>query len=152
MVQEAPPAALPKAVLQERAGIMFSGVTGAVVASGKGPATTAATYGLAKDVVSVIDGLPPELFDKHAAHRPCGLLCKLGASGMLLGDLLGLPLMPWVLAEPVGKEAARKLKEIPGEVKKTKKALQRKGGDAAACFFVLRSEWARSFSGDHRDI
>ena len=44
---------------------------------------------------------------RHAAHRPCGLLCKRGAIGMLIADLLGLPLVPWVLAEPVGKAAIK---------------------------------------------
>ena len=84
--------------MQERASKMFSGATGAVVASGKGAATSAASYLLVKDVIDVIDKLPPELFDRHAAHRPCGLLCKRGAIGMLIADLLGLPLVPWALA------------------------------------------------------
>jgi len=51
---------------------------------------------------------------------------------MLIGDVLGLPLMPWVLAEPVGKAAAKLPKEIPNEVKKKKKKLKRAGADPAA--------------------
>ena len=51
---------------------------------------------------------------------------------MLIGDVLGLPLMPWVLAEPVGKAAAKLPKDIPNEVKKKKKKLKRAGADPAA--------------------
>ena len=65
------------------------------------------------------------------AHRPCGLLDQCGARGMLIGDVIGLPIIPWLLAEPVGKAAAKLPKEIPSEVKKLKKALKRKGADAA---------------------
>ena len=140
--EEPPPAEVPGEELKRRADFKFSGETGAVVSSGCGAATTAPTYGLAKDVVSTIDALEmvrPELFNRHAEHRPCGLLCKLGAGGMLIGDVVGLPLMPWILAEPIGKAAAKAVKEIPGEVKKAKKKAKRKGGsveDAAAA--VLR--------------
>ena len=63
-------------------------------------ATTAPTYGLAKDVTLLVRKLPAALFAKHLKQRPCGLLCKLGAAGMLICDVLGLPLTPWVLAEP----------------------------------------------------
>ena len=111
------PAAVPLEILKLRAQMKFSGSTGAVVASGCGLATSAPTYGLVDDVVNVVDGLPEELFDKHVAHRPCGLLCRAGARGMLLGDVLGLPHMPWVLAEPVGKAALKLSKEIPEEKK-----------------------------------
>ena len=111
------PAAVPLEMLKLRAQMKFSGSTGAVVASGCGLATSAPTYGLVDDVVNVVDGLPEELFDKHVAHRPCGLLCRAGARGMLLGDVLGLPHMPWVLAEPVGKVALKLSKEIPEEKK-----------------------------------
>ena len=58
-----PPAHVPKAALQERANKMFSGETGGVVASGEGLATSAPTYGLMQDVISVVDALPAELFD-----------------------------------------------------------------------------------------
>ena len=111
------PAAVPLEILKLRAQMKFSGSTGAVVASGCGLATSAPTYGLVDDVVNVVDGLPEELFDKHVAHRPCGLLCRAGTRGMLLGDVLGLPYMPWVLAEPVGKVALKLSKEIPEEKK-----------------------------------
>jgi hypothetical protein len=127
--QELPPATVPLAVSQQRAGIMFSGITGAVVTSEEGLATSAPSYGLVKDVLAVVDALPAELFDRHAEHRPCGLLDKYGAVGTLIGDVLGLPLMPWVLAEPIGKAAAKLPKEIAGEVKKKKKALKRRGAD-----------------------
>ena len=105
--EEEPPAAVAVAVLQRRAGIMFSGNTGAVVSSEEGLATSAPSYGLMKDVVKVVEALPAALFDRLAELRPCGLLDKYGAQGMLIGDVLGLPLMPWVLAEPVGKAAAK---------------------------------------------
>ena len=130
--QEEPPAAVAVAVLQRRACIMFSGATGAVVGSGEGLATSAPSYGLMKDVVKVVEALPEALFDRHAEHRPCGLLDKYSAQGMLIGDVLGLPLMPWVLAEPVGKAAAKLPKDIPNEVKKKKKQLKRAGADPAA--------------------
>ena len=119
-------------VLQRRASIMFSGSTGAVVASGEGLATSAPSYGLVKGVISVVEALPSALFDRHAAHRPCGLLDRRGAVGMLIGDVLGLPLMPWVLAEPVGKDAYKLKDKIAGEVSRTKKKAQRKRADAEA--------------------
>lgn len=125
--QEEPPARVPLAELQRRAGIKFSGITGAVVTSGSGPATTAPTYELARDVRKVILGLPAVLFDRSAKPRPCGLLCKLSAAGMLICDVLGLPLTPFVLAEPIGKEAARLADKISAEVKKAKKAAAAKG-------------------------
>ena len=50
---------------------MCSGATGAAAGSGRGVATTAPTYGLIKAVLGVIEELPPELFDRWAAHRPC---------------------------------------------------------------------------------
>ena len=136
---EAPPAQVPLAVLQQRAGIMFSGKTGAVVVSGEGAATSAPSYGLAKGVIELTDDLPDALFDRHAEHRPCGLLCRYGAGGMLIGDLLGLPLIPWALAEPIGKAAAKAVKEIPAEIKKAKKKARRKGSSAEeAAAAVLR--------------
>ena len=75
--QEEPPARVPLAELQLRAGIKFSGIAGAVVASGSVPATTAATFELARYFRKVILGLPAVLFDRSAKPRPCGLLCKL---------------------------------------------------------------------------
>ena len=68
----------------------------------------------------MIEKLPPELFARWATHRPCGLLCKLSAAGMLMCDVLGLPLPPFELAEPIGKAAAKLLPKIPGEQAKAK--------------------------------
>ena len=79
---------------------------------------TAPTYGLVQDAAIVVEALPSELFDRHAEHRPCGLLCQRGAMGMLIGDSLGLPLMPWVLAEPVGKAALKHRDAIANEKKR----------------------------------
>jgi hypothetical protein len=114
--EESLPVAVPLPELQERADTMFSGSSGAVVTSGKGAATSAPSYQLVKDVIKVVNALPAALFDRHTAHRPCGLLDKYGAAGMLLADVLGLPLVPWALAEPVGKAAAKLPEKIPGEV------------------------------------
>ena len=72
------------------------------------------------------------LFDRKAEHRPCGLLDRLGAAGMLLGDVLGLPLLPWELAEPVGKAASKLKKKIPEKRKEAKKRAKRSGGDPEA--------------------
>ena len=69
-----PPPEIPKTELERRAGIKFSGATGAVVASGSEAATTAPTYGLIDDVIETVKGLPPALFDHFAEHRPYGLL------------------------------------------------------------------------------
>ena len=62
------PAEIPLAELKVRAGLKFSGATGAVVGSGRGEDTTAPTYGLAKSVFKVIEDLPPVLFDRWAAQ------------------------------------------------------------------------------------
>ena len=87
-------AGLTAAALQARAVLMFSGVTGAPVASGEAASAQQATRGLLRDAVAAVDKLPSELFDKHAKHRPCGLLDKYEAVGMLIGDAVGLPLLP----------------------------------------------------------
>ena len=86
LLVEQPPEEVALEELTCRAQIKFSGKTGAVVASGRGAATsgTAPTYGLVSDVATVIDVLPSALFDRHAEHRPCGLLCQRGAIGMLI--------------------------------------------------------------------
>jgi hypothetical protein len=81
---EEPPAEVTKDMLQRRADIMFSGKTGEVVSSAEGLATSAPSRQLIADIIEVVDGLPNELFDRHAAHRPCGLLDRLGSYGMLL--------------------------------------------------------------------
>ena len=52
---EQPPAAVPKDVLQNRANIMFSGATGAVVSSGEGEATSAPSLQLISDLITVVD-------------------------------------------------------------------------------------------------
>ena len=129
---EQPPGPVSLEELQRRAGIMFSGATGVVVASGDQGVTSVPSYQLVKDVFAVLEALPPTLFDKDAKDRPCGLLDKYGAAGMLIGDVLGLPVIPWVLAEPIGKAAAKLPAEIPAEKKKAKKAAKRKGTDPDA--------------------
>ena len=127
--EELPPQ-VPLPELLRRAGIKFSGETSAVVTSGGGLATTAPTWELARDVTKIIrEDLPAVLFDRSAKPRPCGLLCKLSAAGMLICDVLGLPLTPFVLAEPIGKEAARMAGKITAEVKRAKKAGERRGID-----------------------
>ena len=123
------PTQVPLAELQRRAGIKFSGATGAVVASGGTAATTAPTYGLVEGVIEVVDALPPALFDRWAEHRPCGLLDKRSAYGMLVCDVHGLPLLPYTLAEPIGKVALKLKNEIPGEKAKAKKKAKRGGAN-----------------------
>ena len=118
---------------------MFSGATGAAVASCGGGITEAPTYGLIQDVVTVVKELPPVLFDVHAEHRPCGLLDKYDAIGLLISDVIGLPLPPWTLAKPIGKAAAKLPAKIAGEQGKEKKRAQRARKDpAAAAAAVLR--------------
>ena len=129
------PAPVPLPLLKQRADKMFSGATGAAVASGDGEATSAPSLQLVKDIVDVIFALEkarPELFHRLAKQRPCGLLDKYGASGMLLCDVLGLPLLPWALAEPIGKAAAKLPAAIAAEVKKAKKRAARAGRDSEA--------------------
>ena len=53
------PAQVPLTELQRRAGIKFSGATGAVVSSGGAAATTAPTYGLVDGVIAVVESLRP---------------------------------------------------------------------------------------------
>ena len=120
------PALIQKSVLERRAAVMFSGDTGAVVASGDGLAASSATNALAKHAVDVVDTLQPQLFDRYAEHRPCGLLCRRGAVGMLIADMLGLPLVPWILAEPIGKQAYKLHAAVEKEIKKAKVAAKPK--------------------------
>lgn len=68
--QEQPPDEVPLDVLTRRAQTMFSGITGAVVASGDLAGTAAPTYALVSDVSDVIEALPGKLFDR--AHRQGG--------------------------------------------------------------------------------
>ena len=103
-----------------------------MVSSGRGAATTTPTYGVAKDATKLVRGLPPALFDKNLKHRPCGLLCKLSAAGMIVCDVLGLPLPPFILAEPIGKAIAKIVddkEKLTAEVKKAKAAAKRQGTD-----------------------
>ena len=128
--QEQPPPQLPKPELHRRISIMFSSKTGIVVRSGDVAATSAPTYQIISDIFEDMEELEkrsPALFDKHAKHRPCGLLDKYGAAGMLVGDVVGLPLMPWELAEKVGKAAAKLPAQLAGEKKKAKLAAKRNG-------------------------
>ena len=73
---------------------MFSGETGNVVKSGiKDDAATAEkpTYGLVRAALEVVfNDMDDALFNQHAAHRPCGVLDRYEAVGMLIGDVLGL--------------------------------------------------------------
>ena len=60
------PAPVSLLLLQKRVDTMFSGKTGAVVASGDGAATSAPSHQLVKDIIYVISELDkarPELFD-----------------------------------------------------------------------------------------
>ena len=137
--EEQLPAEVQMDVLKQRASIMFSGDSGGVVPSGYGEATSAPSYGLINDVIEVVDALPHALFDRSAEHRPCGLLDRYDAYGMLLGDLLGRPLLPWELAKPIGGTAAKLKKKIPEKKKEAKKKAKRAGRDAdAAAMAVLR--------------
>ena len=121
------PTAVLKAALTQRAQMMFSGATGAVVASGEGQATSTPSHQLVKDTIEVVGGLPPELFDQWAEQRPCGLLDTYDAVGMIICDVLGLRIIPWILAKPIGKAAAKLPAQVSGEMKKAKKAAARKG-------------------------
>ena len=56
---EQAPAPVPLAELQPRTGIMISGDSGAVVASGGDAVTSGASYQLVKDVTDVVRDLPP---------------------------------------------------------------------------------------------
>ena len=55
-----------RAEASRRAAIMFSGATGAVVASGDGKTTSDKSFGLVSDVTFIISELPDVLFDEHA--------------------------------------------------------------------------------------
>ena len=63
---EQPPAVVSKAVLQQRAQIIFSGKTGAVVASGEVEATSDPSLLLISDVIDVVDALPDVANAAHA--------------------------------------------------------------------------------------
>ena len=114
-----------RAALVVRFDIMFSGNSGAVVKSGitsDAATADAPTYGLSRAAHEVVfDARHDTLFDQHAEHRPCGVLDRYEAIGMLVGDALGLPLMPrrpYGLA--VGNKVRKVIKEIPSETEKAK--------------------------------
>ena len=93
-VREEAPAELAASALKERAAVMFSGNSGAPVASGEAAAAKEPTFLLIRDAWTAIESLPAALFDKHAQHRPCGLLDQYEAVAMLIADFLGEPLLP----------------------------------------------------------
>mmetsp|Transcript_71653 Transcript_71653/g.190584 ORF Transcript_71653/g.190584 Transcript_71653/m.190584 type:complete len:433 (-) Transcript_71653:4-1302(-) len=119
--------------LQQRAAIMFSGQNGAPVASGDTRAlATEPTLGLVRDIGVLVDNLPGELFDAHAPRRPCGVLDRYEASGMLLGDALGYPLLPRG-KDSVSQKLGKAMKKLPGEIAPkqaaARKAAKRRGTD-----------------------
>ena len=123
-------AGLTANALKERAAVMFSGTAGGPVASGEAGAAKDPSLGLIRDAFMAIEALPSVLFDKHAQHRPCGLLDQYEAVGMLIGDVLGMPLIPaGELARAVGFKAFKMNGKIATEVGKAKKAAARKGAD-----------------------
>lgn len=127
---------LIKGALLVRAKIKFSGESGAVVASGiKADAATAEkpTYGHVRAALEIVfKDLDPALFDPHADHRPCGVLDRYEAVGMLLGDACGRPSMP---ARPQGLAVGNKARKLPptivSEIEAAKKRAKRRGECAA---------------------
>jgi hypothetical protein len=125
-----------RAALLARAKIKFSGASGGVVASGiTADAATAdtPTYGHVRAAMDVVfNDLDDALFDPHAEHRPCGVLDRYEAVGMLLGDACGLPSMP---ARPHGLVVGNKARKLPpkivSEIEAAKKRAKRRGEHAA---------------------
>ena len=74
--------------LKTRGGIMFEGKNGAAILSGiKADAASAEkpTYALCRAAIYVVfNVLPGVLFDPLAQHRPCGVLDRYEAVGMLI--------------------------------------------------------------------
>ena len=104
--REEVPAGLAAAALEKRAAIMFSGTTGAPVASGEAQAASEPNRALCRDAFAVVERLLAALFDKTATHRPCDLLDEYEAVGMLIGDVVGMPLVPaGLIARAVGVKA-----------------------------------------------
>ena len=89
---------LIKAAVKARADIMFSGETGAPVAScikDDAARSEKPTYGLVASRIEVVfNDLPDELFNQFAEHRPCGVIDRYEAVGQLMVDACGLPLLP----------------------------------------------------------
>ena len=133
MHSEEVPAGLAAAALEKRAATMFSGTTGAPVASGESQAASEPTWALCRDAFAVVERLPAALFDKTALHRPCGLLDQYEAVGMLICDVLGMLLVPaGPIARAVGLKAFKNKEKIAAEVTKVRKAARRKGLDFEA--------------------
>ena len=131
-MREEAPAELAASALKERAAVMFSGNSGAPVASGEAAAAKEPTFLLIRDAWTAIESLPAALFDKHAQHRPCGLLDQYEAVAMLIADVLGEPLLPQgELSRAVGLKAYKLRGKIAAEVGKAKRAATRKGEDPA---------------------
>ena len=131
-MREEAPAELAASALKERAAVMFSGNSGAPVASGEAAAAKEPTLSLIRDAWTAIESLPAALFDKHAQHRPCGLLDQYEAVAMLIADVLGEPLLPQgELSRAVGLKAYKLRGKIATEVGKAKRAATRKGEDPA---------------------
>ena len=131
-MREEAPAELAASALKERAAVMFSGNSGAPVASGEAAAAKEPTFLLIRDAWTAIESLPAALFEKHAQHRPCGLLDQYEAVAMLIADVLGEPLLPQgELSRAVGLKAYKLRGKIAAEVGKAKRAAQRKGEDPA---------------------
>ena len=128
--------------LAARAAIKFSGESGAPVLSGiTGDAAEAEgiTYGLLRGCFNIVDKLPSELFNPHAAVRPCGKLDTYEAVSMLICEVVGWPFFSGPRAQKLGLNALKKKKEIASEQAKARAAARRKGQDAeAAAAAVLR--------------
>ena len=133
-----------KGAVLARAAIMFSGKSGKPVASYITEDAAAAeepSYGLVRAAFEVVfHELPDNLFEQYAEVRPCGKLDRYEAIGMIIGDCLGLPLMP---ARPqglaVGKRAIKENGKVPAMMDKARSAARRRGEDtAAAAAAVLR--------------
>ena len=124
-----------RAALLARANIKFSGESGGVVASGielDAATAEAPTFGHVRAAMDIVfNDLDDALFDPHAEHRPCGVLDRYEAVGMLLGDACGLPLMP---ARPYGLAAGNKARKLPpkivSEIEAARKRAKRRGEDA----------------------
>ena len=118
--------------VKERIDEMFSGATGAPVASGKDGIIVELVQAHVPIIVGEVEALQmrrPELFDKDALVRPCGKLDTYEAAGMVVGDLHGLPLIP---ARPHGLAIGKKLQKLPATIAADlKKADKRKDPEAA---------------------
>jgi len=128
--------------LAARAAVNFSGESGAPVMSGiTGDIASAEglTYGLIRGCFNVVEKLPRELFDPHAAVRPCGKLDTYEAVSVLICEVVGWPFFLGPRAQKLGLKALKLNNAIAGEQAKARRAASRKGGNtAAAAADVLR--------------